>query len=289
VNSQVLITEAFMLEKPASYLPGGPFKAWQLAAFFVPFLLPVAEAVRKLGWLPPAHPAWSVLIFTLVALWLLVFAASLVRAFPAWTLPAAGMVLFLIGFLIKGMVRVLVLTFANLPNGFAWPESISQRISLMLLSDLFFLVPMLLFLAFIVMAAPPFRERVRQDGLLLSLLIYGMALPLLVVYDEYQGRGIYELIGALILIAGAALFLVLRSRRLKALALALAVLLSASVLSYGLYSIFPDQYFADAVAPFRLWEAIQPLLEIPALLVLLCLPLSLSRLPVFRGLLQANP
>jgi hypothetical protein len=277
-----------MPAKPGSTLPGGPFKAWQLAAFFVPFLLPVALASRKLGWLPPDHPAWSVLMFTLAALWVLVFAAGLVRGISVWSLPAAGMVLFIIGFLIKGIARVLVLTFANIPYGFAWPESIVRRISLMLLSDLIFLVPMLLFLAFIVMAAPPFRERVKQDGLLLSLLVYGMAIPLLVLYDEYQGRGPYELAGALILIASAALFLVLRSRRLRALVLALAVLLSASILSYGLYRIFPDQYFAEEVAPFRVWEAVQPLLEIPALLVLLCLPLSLSRLPVFRGLLQVN-
>lgn len=267
------------------------FKAWQLAAFFVPFLIPITEAVRKLGLLgllDPRHPFWMVLIYALGGLWLLVFTIGLVRAFPTWTLPATGMVLFLIGFIIKLMVQALLVSVASFPGSITWPDPLPVRIGLMLVREMLFLAPMLLILALILKAAPPFQERVRKDVSLLSILVFGMAILLPILYDEYQGRGIYELAGVLVLVAGAVLYLVIHSNRLRILVLALVVVLSSCILSFGLYRIFPDQYFAQDVAPFRIWESIQPLLEIPSLLVLLLLPLFLPGVPILRGIFQGN-
>lgn len=274
--------------RPGSHLPGGTFKAWQLVAFFVPFLLPIVEALRKLGLLSPVHPLWMGLIYSLAGLWLLIFAAGLVKAFPTWALPAVGVILLLIASMFKWMVQGIVFAIANFPDGFAWPDSLSERISLVLIGDLLFVVPMLLFLALILKAAPPLQAKVHEDSTLLSLLVYGMAIPLVVLYDEFQGRGIYELAAILILASGAGLFLFIHSTRLRVGVLATCVLLSACILSFGLYRIFPGQYFATSDPSFRLWESIQPLLEIPALLILLFLPPFFPRLPLFKGDLQPN-
>jgi hypothetical protein len=150
----------------------------------------------------------------------------------------------------------------------------------MLIRDLLFLPPMLLILALILKVASTFQQRVREDWSLLSLLIYGMAIPTVILYDEYQGRGIYELTALLLLAAGLALFLVLPSRWSRLLVLLLGVVLSAGVMSFGIYHLFPAQYFATPEPSFRIWESIQPLLGLPALVVLLCLPPLFPRLPL---------
>jgi hypothetical protein len=271
-----------------STIPGGPFKSWQLAAFFIPFLLPLPLAVSKLGPLPPTHPFWTVLLFALGVLWVLVFGAGLVKGLPAWSLPSAGIVLLMVSFFFKWMVQALVMIAAGFPTQITLPDDNNMRILILLLTDLIFVVPMLLFLAFLLLAAPPLQRRVRENPSVLSLLIYGMAIPPLVQYDEYQGRAIYELGAVFSLIAGAALFLILRSKWARVLVLALAVLLSAIIMTYGLYSIFPDQYFATEVESFRIWESIQPLLQIPALLILLLLMPILPRLPLFKGTFQVG-
>jgi hypothetical protein len=263
-----------MLSKIAFRFPDGPLKGWQLAALFVPFLFPLLEAIRKLGLLSSVHPLWTVGIYFMLVLWVVVFGAGLAARFPTWTLPSIGMALFLISITIRGMMQGLVMPRTG------WPDPILERVILMLIRDLLFLPPMLLILALILKVASTFQQRVREDWSLLSLLIYGMAIPTVILYDEYQGRGIYELTALLLLAAGLALFLVLPSRWSRLLVLLLGVVLSAGVMSFGIYQLFPAQYFATPEPSFRIWESIQPLLGLPALVVLLCLPPLFPRLPL---------
>jgi hypothetical protein len=93
----------------------------------------------------------------------------------------------------------------------------------------------------------------------------------------------------LILVAGAVLFTILPARRTRLLALLAAALATPVTLSLGLYQIFPNQYFAADIPSFRLWEALQPALDLPALLVILCLPWLFHRLPASRGLEPPGP
>jgi hypothetical protein len=263
-----------MLSKLAFRFPDGPLKGWQLAALFVPLLFPLLEAIRKLGLLSSIHPIWSVGIYFLVVLWVVVFGAGLATRFPTWALPSIGMALFLIGIAILGMMQGLVMPRSG------WPEPILDRVILMLLRDLLSLPPMLLILALILKTASTFQQRVREDWSLLSLLIYGMAIPTVILYDEYQGRGIYELTALLLLAAGLGLFLVLPNRWSRLLVLILGVLSSAGMMSFGIYQLFPAQYFATPEPSFRVWESIQPLLILPALVVLLGLTSLFPRLPL---------
>ena len=282
-----------MLSKPGSYIPDGPFKPWQLAALFVPYLFAILFALREIEPLPRVHPFWTAGAYFLGGLWVLIFGVGLVRGIPTWTLPSVGMVLFMVGFMVKWLIQGVVVAFSSAalaggPPSFAWPETLLGRILVVLTGDLLFLAPMLLILAFILKAAPPFLARVRQDRTLLSLLIYSMAIPLMIFFDEFRSIGYYELAAVLILVAGTGLFMALPSRRMRVLVLVLAVLLSASILSFGMYQVFPEQAFARRAASFRLWESLQPLLELPALLILICLPIFFPRLPIFRGTLPEN-
>lgn len=58
--------------------------------------------------------------------------------------------------------------------------------------------------------------------------------------------------------------------------------------SVGIYLVFPAQEFATPDLSFRLWESLQPVLLLPALLILLCLPALLPYLPLGRTHALAN-
>ena len=68
-----------------------------------------------------------------------------------------------------------------------------------------------------------------------------------------------------------------------------AVLLALPVLALGKYAIFPAQEFATPNPSFRVWEALQPVLDLPALLIILCLPILIRWLPVSFGIQRVAP
>ena len=113
---------------------------------------------------------------------------------------------------------------------------------------------------------------------MLSFLLYGLAIPYVVLNDPYRGLEPYEAASTLLLAAGAALFVLAPRRWQRLLALVVSLLLAHPVLSLGIYQIFPAQTFAAPNATFRLWEALQPVMELPVLLVLVCLPALLGLL-----------
>jgi len=81
---------------------------------------------------------------------------------------------------------------------------------------------------------------------------------------------------------GGFLFLMMPSRSLRLFSLVSAALAFPLVLSVGMYTVFPMQEWAADVVSFRVWESIQPLLDTPAVVILICLPALLSRLPPLR-------
>ena len=107
---------------------------------------------------------------------------------------------------------------------------------------------------------------------MLSFFLYTLAIRYAVINDEFHGLEPYQLVSLLILATGAGLFVVLPARWTRLLVLLAATLLALPTLSLGLYQIYPAQEFATPDISFRLWEALQPVLDLPALLIILCLP-----------------
>lgn len=101
--------------------------------------------------------------------------------------------------------------------------------------------------------------------------------------DEFQGLELYQLISTLIMIIGAVFFIILPARWIRLLVLLTATLLALTTMSLGLYHIFPAQEFAAPILSFRVWDALQPILNLSALLIILCLPLLVHRLPASYG------
>ena len=268
--------------QPGKHLPDVPLQNWQLGALFVPFSLPLLGAALDLaggqasGWLPLAVS--YLLLGLLAATWVV----GVVRGFPVWALPALGVLLFLASYALKLGFQDLVLSARKPPGGEFWPETIPARLSLYVWFDLAYVAIAGLLVAILLLGSPAFLGKVRKDWTLLSFLLYGLSISYMVLNDPYRGLGPFELASSLILAVGAALYVFVPGRGKRLLLLLLAVLLAHPVLSLGIYQIFPQQTFAASVQSYRLWEALQPVLDMPALALLLCLPALLPHLlPIF--------
>ncbi|RPI82224.1 MAG: hypothetical protein EHM41_18860 [Chloroflexi bacterium] len=278
-----VIRGKIMKMKPGFYLPDSSLNGWKLAAVFLPFVFPlfVLPAVigipilagtflfklaEILGWL---------LIGALVAVWL----AGVISGFPTWSLPGLGLIVAFIGFCVRFLVYAFVLMMKSfLPLG-AWTESKAGAIFFYAVRDLNFLILMGIILIVVLRKEDGFRQRVCQDWSLLSFLLYTMAIPTVLVIDEYRGLENYQVTCTLILAAGAWLFLVLPKRKHRLMALLLPVILSASIMSLGIYNVIPIQTFAWRIESI-LWESIQHFLNTLALVILLCLPILIPRTPL---------
>ena len=116
----------------------------------------------------------------------------------------------------------------------------------------------------------------------MSFLLYGVAIYPLFGNDEYHGLERYEVASLLILLVGAALFLVAPKRWLRVLVLVVAASLSPAVMSLGVYQVFPAPAWAipgevSLAAPA--WEALQPVLYLSPLPIMLLLAALAPRLP----------
>ena len=294
--------------QPGAHLPGGPLRIWQLGAVLLPFLLVILNPLQvwayqnALTWLIPAF------YLTIFGLLVVVWAAGLVGEFPIWTLPALGILLFFVGaflhmiaqFVIYFAVRMPMALLALLSGkglsmhvGRIWPDglSLAGNIGFSLLLQLLYLIIVVLLAAGLLSILPHFRTRVRQEWTLLSFLLYGTAIfPLFIAGDEFHGVEWYQGGSILILVLGAGLYMIVRQRWQRVLALVFAAVLSPVLLSLGFYQLFPYQDWAvPGDFSFRMWEAIQPVLNLASLPVLLLLAWLAPRLP-WRGIREpASP
>lgn len=269
--------------KPGFYLPDSSFKGWRLAAAFLPFVFPLFVLPAAIG--IPIFAGTFLFDLAQVISWLLIGAlvvvwiAGVIRGFPTWSLPGLGLVVAFVSYILRLLSYAFVLMVRSfLPLG-VWAESKAGEILLYAIRDLNFLIVMGFILMVLLRKEDDFRQRVRQDWSLLSFFLYTMAIPGVLVFDEYRGLEVYQGVSTLILAAGAWLFLILPRQMHRLLALLLPVILSASIMSLGIYNIFPIQTFAWRIESARLWESTQPLLNTLALVVLLCLPILIARLP----------
>lgn len=275
--------------RPGAHLPGGPIRLWQLAATFLPFLLPLMYHLLTMV-VPPSSSLrigpWLVAAVGLpfLAGLVVIFVTGLVRQFPVWTLPALGVLLFCISVILQFVAQVVVIILVSYPflGRFGWPQNLplAENIAIALLVQFVYLPLMIGVVTGLLRIVPAFYEQVQQEWTLLSFFLYGFAILPILGNDEFHGVAGYQTASLVILIVGAGLYLVAPRRWQRVLALLLPAILSPAVMSLGLYQVFPAQQWANpADLSFRLWEALQPVLYLAALPVLLLLASLAPRLP----------
>jgi hypothetical protein len=276
--------------QPGAHLPDGPFKFWQLVAVFLPFSIPLLGVALDLD----AGANFTSLIcgigIVLLGLLVIVWITGLVKAFPIWTLPSLGLGLFFFAYglyLISQVATLIVLrpiwgVFWPDTDGF-WPDSILIRLLMYAWFNLVYVAIAAFMMMILLALSKPLLQLARKDWSLLSFFGYTLAIPYVIMNDEFQGLEPYQLTSILILAAGSVFFIILPARWIRLLALLAATLLALTTVSLGLYQIFPAQSFAASVLSFRVWEALHPVLNLPALLAILCLPWLVQRLPAYFG------
>lgn len=272
----------------AAHLPGDPMRSGLFIAVFLPFLVPLLYAFRFHAF--ESQPAWlfTVLGLLLLGLLMAVVVTGLIRRFPVWALPSIGMVFFFFYAILQLFAQDAVFSYILLPRYGGWPidhgYSIIENIKVMLVAQELLLVAMLVAIAVLLRVAPGFHARVRQEWTLLSFVLYGMAILPIIGNDEYHGIEGYEIASALILAAGAGLYLIASRRWLRVMVLFIPAILSPLLMSLGLYQAYPMQSWSNlGNHTFRVWEALQPLLYLSPLPFLLLLAALSPRLPWGTG------
>jgi len=268
---------------PGAHLPEGPFKYWQLAAVFLPFSIPILGMALGLS----AGGSFNGLIcgigVILLGLLVIVWITGLVKAFPTWALPSLGLILLFFAYGIYLISQAVTLIVLQPIWDSYWPDSILLRLLMYLWFNLVYVAIAALIVMILLALSPQLLQLARKDWSLLSFFVYTLAIPYTIMNDEFQGLEPYQLVSLLILTTGAGLFIVLPARWTRLLVLLAATLLALPTVSLGLYQIFPAQEFAAPDLSFRVWEALQPVLDLPALLIILCLPLLVHRMPASYG------
>jgi len=260
-----------------SCLPDGPIRSYQWAALFVPFMIPLLMALPALMGVV-SLPINTGVALVLIALAIVTAVAGLVRRFPVWSLPTLGFLLFVVWTPLKLLAQAAILMPLG-RGGKYWPDALPDRLALSARLDVGFLATGVLITLLLLLISRPLWDRARRDWTLLSFFLYGLAIPYVFLNDPYRGLAPYEVVSTLLLAAGAAVFVLGTRRWQRLLALVVALLLAHPVLSLGIYQIFPAQTFAGPDPSFRLWETLQPVIELPVLLSLICLPALLGLLP----------
>jgi hypothetical protein len=265
-----------------AHLPSGPMRGWQIAAAFLPFLLPLASPLLALA---PASVRASVGIWINAALGLVmlgllvaIFLSGQVRKFPVWALPALGMVLFFVSAILQYISQAGIFIAVMLPLYGGWPEGLAQKIMMSLLVQSVYLGSMVVVVGLLSLI-PGVRAGVQQEWTVLSFWLYAIAILPVLGNDEFHGVEGYEAASLLILAVGAGLYLAASRRWQRVLALVIPAILSPAVMSLGLYQTFPAQSWANpADVSIRVWEALQPVLYIWPLPILLLLAALTARL-----------
>jgi len=270
--------------------PGNELRGWKLAAVFLPFLLPLLLTLPGLLGATDFVKVVSLAVgVPLLGLLVVTWIGGLAREFPAWALPALGLVLYFITAMLGLALQILGYYAAIVPLFGGWPHELSLKTLFALLGALAFTPIMAVLLAGLLRAVPTFHQRVRKEWTLLSFLLYGMAIAPVFVSDEFRYVEGYQIASLVALAAGAGLYLAAKRRWQRILALIVPVVLAEALMSFGMYQVYPQHDWANLVnQSARLWESIQPLLNpLPVLLLLPALAPSLpwggDQLPVPTG------
>lgn len=269
--------------QPGAHLPDGPFKFWQLAAVFLPFSIPMLGVALGLSAGGNLYSLTCGIGVVFLGLLVIVWIRGLVKEFPTWTLPSLGLILFIFAYGLNLISQAATLSVLRPIWGSFWPDSIPIRLLMYTWFNLVYIAIAALIMMILLAYSKPLLQLARKDWSLLSFLMYTLTIPYVIMNDEFRGLEPYQVTSILILTTGAVFFIILPIRWTRLLVLLAATLLALTTVSLGLYQIFPAQEFAAPILSFRVWEALQPVLDLPALLIILCLPLLVHRLPASYG------
>jgi len=196
-----------------------------------------------------------------------------------WVIPTVGSLVGIAGILIFQ-------SWINFLPPLPYSSSVLGKVLRVLIDRFMFFGHMLLLSALLVLAAAwlpplrPFYTGLRRDWSLLSFLLYGSMLPILIiVFDEYQGSAPYKITGLLILAVGAWVYLRRSQPGTRLYALLVAVALTMGLVGLGKYLLYPHQPWSAHTTFTRWWEALVPLIEGAALLVIIAVPSVLKVFP----------
>jgi hypothetical protein len=266
-------------------LPGGSIRGGQLGALFLPFVLILLVTVGKWTLVPEIRWLLSAFSLLFLGLLVLVWIVGLIHSFPVWTLPAMGVVLFLVIAFFHIATQILIYPVVEAMPEWVWGwtghASLAMELFRVVLSQFMFLMIAMAVTMGLLRLVPTFHRQVMQEWTLLSFLLYGIAILPVVANDEYAGMGMYQTASLLALLIGMVFYLLAPNRWQRMLALVLPMLLSLLLISLGQFQTFPMQPWADPTnMSFRIWEALQPVLYLLPLPVLLMLAALAPRLPL---------
>ena len=269
-------------------LSGSPMRSWQIGALFLPFVLVLLFTLESWAYRPEIRWLLTALCLLLLGLLVLVWIVGLIHFFPVWTLPAMGVLLFLVVAFFHVVSQLMVYSILEpllgRMSGWTGYTSPARGLFLVLLSQFSLLVIVMALVMGLLRLVPGFHQQVRLEWTLLSFLLYGIAILPVVANDEYAGMGMYQTASLLVLITGMLIYLMASKRWQRALALVIAAVISPIVISMGLYQTFPMQPWADPMnVSFRIWEALQPVLYLAPLPILLILAAVAPQLPLSKG------
>ena len=266
-------------------IPGGPVRSWQLGALFLPFVLVLMIALGPWAIADNIRLLLIGLSLLFLGLLVLVWIVGLIHSFPVWTLPAMGVLLFLVIAFFHFGVQILIYPVVEplLERVWGWTGhvSLARDLFMGLISQFILLMIALALVVGLLKLVPDFHRQVRQEWTLLSFLLYGIAILPVLANDEYAGVGMYQTASLLVLIIGMVIYLMASKRRQRVLALIIPAILSPLLIGLGLYQTFPMQPWADPTnGSFRTWEALQPMLYLVPLPILLILAALAPQLPL---------
>jgi hypothetical protein len=254
---------------------GGALNAWKIAAVFLPFVLALLYAANKLI----NGTVFGVVGFTLLGLWVVIWIAGLVKAFPVWALPSLGIVAFIFYFYflkLFAQALVYILVIGPIYRG-ASGDNLSRGIPMLLLVGFVIILTAGMILG-VLFLFPKIRGWMRRDWTLLSFFFYGMAIMPMFMNDEYHHLEGYQFASLLLMAVGAGLYLRAPQRWQRIVVLVVPALLSQALLILGLYQTYPLEAWINLSNPIqRIWESLQPLSD--PLPVLLLLPAVVQWIP----------
>ena len=183
------------------HLPDGPIRSYRLAALFLPFVIPLLFTMpAEVGGVSVIRLS-SGLVWVLAALAIVIAVTGLLKGFPAWALPTLGALLFWVWTPLKVAAQAAILTVLR-QGGRFWPDALPDRMALVARLDVAFLALAVLITLLLLLLSPPLRDRTRRDWSLLSFLLYGLAIPYVLMNDPYRGLAPYVAVSILLLAAG---------------------------------------------------------------------------------------
>lgn len=228
-----------------------PRVSWrELLVTAVPFLLylafPIIQGLRfSLG---------GVVILFLVGTLFILMIVGMVKGLPCWSLPAMGLLLVILNYLMFGILGILFQVFTATPPLFLREVFGSGFSSIGILV----LTLVLILVTALIKPLRPFFQRIRDDWTLLPFALYGiMPLVIFISFDGYQGNIPYEIGMGLGLLVNLWLYLRIAKLGRKLLVLGIGITLAMAIEAIGKWILIPSQSWVERVQPYSIEQTIQ--------------------------------